>query len=109
MTKRKPRSAMFRLKVFEAAGGACHICERKIQSGEGWEVEHVIPLALGGEDTEANMRPAHKDCHGRKTRADNASWTKAKRVRAKHLGIRKPSKWQTKFRRKMDGTVEIRK
>ena len=108
MTSRKPLSPMRKLALFEREGGVCHICSLKIRVGELWDVEHVIPLALLGEDTEANMKPAHKDCHSSKTRVDNAMWSKAKRVAAKHVGIRKQSKWQTKFRKKVNGEVVVR-
>ena len=90
MTARRSLSPMQRLKVFEAAGGRCHLCELRIQVGQPWDVEHVRPLALLGDDDQSNMRPAHKDCHAIKTKADAASWSKAKRMKAKHLGIKKP-------------------
>lgn len=85
MTDRRSLSPMRKLRIFEDAGGICHICGTKI-FGKGWEAEHVIPLALGGVDDDSNLRPAHKACHGDKTKADNASWSKAKRIRAKHVG-----------------------
>ena len=94
MTARRKISPMQRLKVFEAAGGRCHLCDRRIQVGQPWDVEHVRPLALLGDDDQSNMRPAHKDCHATKTKADAASWSKAKRCAAKHNGIRKPSTWR---------------
>ena len=90
MTTRRSLSPLQRLKVFESAKGVCHLCELRIQVGDKWDVEHVRPLALDGADDAANMRPAHKDCHATKTKADAASWSKAKRIKAKHLGIRKP-------------------
>ena len=109
MTSRKPLSPLRKLTLFERHGGICHICGQKIQAGEPWEVEHVRPLALLGEDTEANMAPAHKTCHAPKTVDDVRRIAKAKRMAAKHVGIKKQSKWQTKFRKRMDGTVELRK
>lgn len=111
MTERRRLSPMRKLKVFEDAGGLCHICGLKI-FGKGWEVEHVIPLALGGADDANNMRPAHDHCHGEKTKADNASWSKAKRMKAKHYGIRKKSTWPTgrdgPFKALVGGGVERR-
>lgn len=93
MTTRRSLSPLQRLKVFEAAGGRCHLCEMRIQVGQPWDVEHVRPLALDGADDAANMRPAHKDCHATKTKADAASWSKAKRMKARHIGIKKPSRF----------------
>lgn len=94
MTARRSLSPLQRLKVFESAGGRCHLCEQRIQVGDKWDVEHVRPLALGGADDAANIRPAHKDCHATKTKADAAAWSKAKRVKAKLYGARKPSAWR---------------
>ena len=94
MTTRRKISPLQRLKVFEAAGGRCHLCEQRIQVGDKRDVEHVRPLALGGADDATNMRPAHKDCHATKTKADAASWSKAKRMKAKLHGIKKPSSFR---------------
>lgn len=94
MTGRRSLSPLQRLKVFEAAKGVCHLCQQRIQVGQKWDVEHVRPLALGGADDETNMRPAHKVCHAEKTKADAASWSKAKRMKAKHLGIKPRSSWR---------------
>lgn len=112
MTERRGLSPTRRLRIFEDANGLCHICEQKI-FGKGWEVEHVIPLALGGADDGSNMRPAHTDCHGKKTKTDNASWSKAKRMKAKHYGIRRSSNpimgsKGTPWRRRMNGQTERR-
>lgn len=111
MTDRRSLSPMRRLKVFEDAGGLCHICGQKI-FGKEWDAEHVIPLALGGADDDSNLRPAHKACHGIKTRTDAASWSKAKRVKAKHLGIRKRSTFpggrDSSWKMKIGGRAERR-
>jgi 5-methylcytosine-specific restriction protein A len=108
MTDRRSLSPTKRVALFEQHRGVCHICEQRIQVGQPWDVEHVIPLALNGADDASNMRPAHKACHGEKTKADAASWSKAKRVRAKHIGAKRPSGFQSKYRKRMDGTVVLR-
>ena len=47
----------------------CHICRRPMAD----EVDHVIPLAEGGPDTDDNLRPIHsKPCHANKTAAESA-------------------------------------
>lgn len=74
--------------LFLAHDGRCHICGGKIGPGEAWDLEHRIPLALGGEDDEANCAPAHRKCHAAKTAADIGQIAKSKRVRAKHIGAR---------------------
>lgn len=109
MTARRSLSPLQRLKIFEAAKGVCHLCEQRIQVGQAWEVEHVRPLALGGSDDESNMRPAHKACHKDKTKTDAASWSKAKRVKAKLYGIkRRSSLSHPTLRKKMNGEVVLR-
>ena len=87
MTHRQRISNRKRLELFEAAKGICHICEIKIRVGEAWDLDHVVPLGLGGLDDEINMRPAHEKCHARKTsRQDVPDIAKSERVHAKHTG-----------------------
>lgn len=90
---RRSLTPLQKLKIFESSAGKCHICEQKIRPGDRWDVEHVRPLALDGADDESNMRPAHKACHATKTKADAASWSKAKRIKAKLYGGRKASRF----------------
>ena len=55
-------------------GTICHLCGGEIdfdaprRAGiEGWEfglhIDHVMPLSKGGDDTLANVRPAHGQCN----------------------------------------------
>lgn len=87
-----------RLRVFEAHGGRCHITGRKIGVGESWELEHVKPLHLGGENRESNLAPALKDAHREKSAREVTAKAKADRIRAKHLGIYPPSKHKIRSR-----------
>ena len=78
-----------KLAVFEAHSGRCHLCHGKIDgTREPWELEHIIPLAMGGADDETNVAPAHVACHRAKTTKDAGQIAKANRVRAKHKGSR---------------------
>lgn len=72
--------------LFLAHDGRCHICGGKIGPGEGWDLEHVLPLAMGGADDETNCRPAHRKCHQTKTSGDVRQIAKAKRVADRHIG-----------------------
>lgn len=89
---RLPITKAKRIRIFDAAGGICHLCQTKVHVGEPWQVEHVKPLHMGGADDETNMRPAHVHCHAEKSAAENTVRAKTDRVRARHLGIRSPSK-----------------
>jgi 5-methylcytosine-specific restriction endonuclease McrA len=86
MTRRR-LSPKARAQIFTDAKGLCHICGGKIF--KTWEVEHVIPLALGGADEPSNMKPAHPVCHKAKTKIDVASTAKAKRLERRQMGIKK--------------------
>ena len=78
-TPRKPMPGMRRLKIFEAAGGICCLCDLKIRVGKKWIVEHKIALVLGGADTDENCGPAHEDCRRIKDKVDVADGARAKR------------------------------
>lgn len=90
MTRRR-LSTRDRVQCFDDGEGNCHICGQPIQVGEAWEVSHPTPLALGGEDTRDNRRPAHKSCHAAVTAGEDIPRiAKAKRERARHIGAKAP-------------------
>jgi 5-methylcytosine-specific restriction enzyme A len=102
MTRRM--STTRRARIFEAAGGVCHICGQKIDgTRERWEAEHVIPYAMTRDDSDDNLRPAHVACHAGKTAQDVPQIAKAKRVAAKHIGAARPRR-KMPYRR-FDGTA----
>ena len=100
-----------RLALFEAHQGKCHICGCKIDgTREAWELEHIIPLAMGGADDESNAAPAHVKCHKAKTAQDKAQIAKAERIRAKHNGAKhskhpSPGSKGTRWKKKVTGEV----
>lgn len=111
---RRSLSPTRRLAIFLAADGLCHLCGQRIQVGERWDVEHPIPLALGGADDESNMSPAHVKCHAGKSAADAGDIARAKRREAKHLGAYRSARPMdgskaSRWRKRMDGTVEARR
>ena len=72
-----PSQYYTRQHIFDRDGYDCYLCNlpvdltaNHIQGQPGWElyphVEHVIPLALGGHDTLANVKIAHAICNIRK-------------------------------------------
>lgn len=79
-----------RLRIFRSAGGVCHISGVVIQSGDKWELEHLVPLSMGGRHAESNLRPALVDAHKEKTAAEATARAKADAVAKKHLGITEP-------------------
>jgi hypothetical protein len=77
-----------RLRIFRNADGVCHISKRKIGAGEAWQLEHVIPLSLGGEHRESNLRPALGDPHKGKSAEEADRRAKADAAAKRHIGIR---------------------
>ena len=72
----------------------------------------LIALINGGENRERNLDVTCDWCLPEKNAADAAIKSKNYRVRKRHLGIRKPSKFacsrNSKFKKKLDGTVVLR-
>lgn len=83
---RKNFSRKERVRIFDLHSGRCYLCSQKIQVGDAWELEHVIPWELTRDDSDDNVKPAHKSCHKIKTADDVRGIRKADRVRAKHVG-----------------------
>lgn len=91
---RKRWSASARLRIFLANDGRCHVCGGKISVGEPWDLDHRIALALGGDDAEPNLAPAHrKGCHaGKSAKEDVPAIAKAKRRQIAHVGATAPKR-----------------
>lgn len=76
---------------------------------EGLEIDHTVPIALGGKDEDSWLVPLCSEHHRAKTRLDVKMIAKAKRLIRKQ-GPREPSRLRsrgfdkTKSKR-MDGTV----
>ena len=107
MTRRRI-SISERAAIFHGSAGRCHLCGDKIGLAERWDVEHVIPLEMGGDEAKGspNLQPAHVACHKTKTSVDSWQIAKAKRREAKHLGARPPSRLgHPTLKRKINGTV----
>ncbi|MEP9376156.1 HNH endonuclease [Aquabacter sp. CN5-332] len=98
-----------RLRVFERAAGRCEVCTRKLAPGDAWQADHTIALVNGGENREANLRCVCGWCHKTKTADDVAEKSRARRVRSKHIGIRKPSTFacsrESRRKKKISGVV----
>lgn len=44
---------------------SCHLCGGTTLQleGEGWAVDHLVPRAMGGDHSRANLRKAHSTCN----------------------------------------------
>ncbi|WP_082936068.1 HNH endonuclease [Corynebacterium sp. EPI-003-04-2554_SCH2473622] len=74
------RSVELRALTLATYGDICHLC--------GWPgantADHLIPRSLGGDDTLANLRPAHSRCNFSRGNMPVDEW------REKHLATRSP-------------------
>lgn len=112
-TARRPTfSTSFRLTLFLKRKGICTACAQKIEAGKAWDIDHILPLALGGTNEPHNLQILCKPCHRAKTsHSDIPRIAKTKRLKAHHLGARAPStrpipgSRHSPWKRKMDGRV----
>jgi hypothetical protein len=86
----------------------------KVTPGQEWDVSHEIPLEAGGKDDDSNWLVAHRSCHRKHTATvDVPLIAKVKRIHQKHIGAKRPKgtmagSKNSKYKRKMDGTVVLR-
>lgn len=48
----------------------CKLCNHIVSYPDGFELDHVIPLYIGGEDIESNCQILCSECHRNKTKSD---------------------------------------
>lgn len=75
--------------------------------------DHIIPDAIGGDNSLTNCAVLCVPCHLEKTaKRDIPIIAKSKRVSDRHNGIRKKSRFpgskDSRFKKRMDGTVVLR-
>jgi 5-methylcytosine-specific restriction endonuclease McrA len=109
---RKAMTAARRRRILAKSDGHCSYPDCEVT--EGLEIDHQIPLALGGKDTDENLFALCRHHHGMKTRLDVKMIAKAKRiVRKNSPETRKPARLQSRgfdktLTRRFNGKVEKR-
>jgi len=100
-----------RAKILAATG---HVCARPGCPERATDVDHILPLWLGGNNREKNLEglcPAH---HAAKTKAEASLRAKAKRREQRDQGTRRPRKaipsrgFQRDLTKGFDGIVRPR-
>ena len=114
-TPRKTMTPGRKKRCWTLAEGLCAWCKKPVeQFGPTVIYDHRVPLALGGADSDENIRPLHvRPCNALKTHFDIRSIRKAQRIAKKLAEERKPSRLKSRGfdksrTRKMDGTVVVR-
>lgn len=93
----------------------CATCDAQIDLEiSWWELDHRIPLALGGSNEPDNLQVLCGHCHKQKTRTkDIPTIAKVTRTREKQQGVRRTSKpmpgsKRSGWKHKMNGDWERR-
>lgn len=89
MTRREFTKAIKVAVVKRATKNGNVYCEGCGALAKKWEIDHVRADGLLGDNTLDNARLLCRPCHVAKTAADVAAIAKAKRVEARHIGVRK--------------------
>lgn len=115
MKRRRSLSNMDRLNLFIQRHGQCAHCEMKIMPGKRWDVDHVIPIALGGSNNVENLQILCWSCHITKTAyEDIPRIAKTHRLLVRHHGAKRsrrplPCGRDSPFKKTMDGRIMKRK
>ena len=77
-------TAQRRARIFEAGGGRCAVCSRKLGPADDWDADHLIAMENGGTDDDSNLRVVCEWCHDSKTADDHALAGHGRRMATKH-------------------------
>jgi len=80
MTSRRVIPERVKREILDEQGWCCFACHQPV-SRDQIDVDHRVPLALGGSDDETNWVALCRPCHKQKTRADVKAVRKADRAR----------------------------
>lgn len=88
---RKEFSRKIRREALVRAAGHCEnkACKAVLKPGEA-EIDHILPLEMGGESVIANAQVLCRACHKSKTATDVRAIRKSDRARDKASGAIKP-------------------
>ena len=59
-------------KLLKSQNGKCNHCGLTFRDGDVWEIDHIIPRSLGGDNGYANLHLLHRHCHDTKTASDGS-------------------------------------
>lgn len=91
MRKEFPRSVKVAAVKRATVNGEIYCEECGVICKSKWEIDHVRADALLGEPTLENARVLCNECHKEKTKSDVGKISKAKRIEARNLGIKRNS------------------
>jgi 5-methylcytosine-specific restriction protein A len=81
--------------IARKADDCCQRCARKVGGKLRAEIDHVIPLIIGGKHRQSNLQILCHECHGAKTALDVKLKSRIAKSRKKRMGfVRKGPKMQ---------------
>lgn len=93
-------------RIRQRQGNKCALTGVELSPGIKVDYDHIVPLWMGGRNTEDNLQAVTSQAHKNKTKTEATVRAKCNRTRKKHLNlVDKKSSFQSRFKRKMDGTV----
>lgn len=107
-TPRKAMTPKRRAAILTRHGGRCARAGCEIT--EGLEIDHIIPLELGGSDADHNLEPLCDPHH----QLDVRMIARARRIRKREAGETRPKRpiksrgFDKTLRKRFDGSVERR-
>lgn len=87
---RRRRSNTVRRAIWQRFNKTCQMCFQPTDE-RGFDLDHHIPLEIGGDDSDDNLRPLCRPCHRLKTKGDATDIAKAKRREDDHSGVSRPA------------------
>ena len=123
MSKRRRKFPKIDLeRLFDEQKGICACgCGERLTKDEGYDLDHIIPLGMGGKDDMQNAQYLRRPCHSVKTftkiDGDISRMAKARRIMGQGAllkpkttkGRRLQSRgFDKRFKKKLDGSVERR-
>jgi hypothetical protein len=72
--------------------GKCHLCKRKKSD----TIDHIVPVAWGGSDHPANLKPAHRSCNSSKGSQRPGRWA-----------WRIPVMWEEGYGANVEGRIKV--
>jgi 5-methylcytosine-specific restriction protein A len=92
---RRARSKTAREAIWKRFNKTCQMCFQPTDE-RGYDLDHHIPLEIGGDDSDDNLRPLCRPCHRLKTKGDVIDIAKAHRREANFNGSRPRQPWPKK-------------
>ena len=114
MTRRRYLTTRVKAEIYWAQYQNCDECGDGMALAE-MQWDHILPLCLGGTNDADNWHGLCRKCHAAKTKKEAAMRAKADRQRKAWQGNKKrrgramqSRPFDTRLRRRFDGTVEVR-